>query len=152
MTEWIDEVGLPEVVAFSSKQLAAYDLSKLDWFKFLPLPKERFSGMCSYPERTKPRARSFKHGYRIRCSVRPDANYRHREEVVTGTEKLNTRGDWQYLTTVVDFEELEEMAIFVAGHEAFHFLRHSRQITGRNTEPQANLHALRWLQEWKCSS
>ncbi|MCP5059540.1 MAG: hypothetical protein GY937_22785 [bacterium] len=149
MVDWIDKVGLPEVVFFTEEQLLKHDLSNLDSFKFLPLPKERFAGTCTYPKRLKPRSRTFVHGYRIRCSLRVEAPYPHREEIVTGTETVSGN-EWRYLTAKLDLEDLEEMAVFLAGHEAFHFLRHSRQITGRNTEPQANLHALRWLQEWKC--
>ncbi|MDJ0789257.1 MAG: hypothetical protein QNK05_20830 [Myxococcota bacterium] len=149
MTEWIDEIGLPEVIEFTRAELAPFDLSKLDWFKLLPLPKERYSGECTYPVRTKPRARSFRHGYRIRACVCPEADYPWDGEIVTGSETLEN-GDWDYLCTDVRFLDLAEMAVFVAGHEAFHFLRNSGQIVGRNTEPQANLGGLRWVQAWKC--
>lgn len=148
-TEWIDEVGLPEVLAFARSELLPFDLSQLDWFKLLALPKERYSGECTHPLRTGPRSRSFVHGYRIRACVRPDARYPWEGEIVTGSRTLED-GEWEYLSTWVCFLDLAEMAAFVAGHEAFHFLRHSRQIPGRDSEPQANLNGLRWLQAWKC--
>lgn len=150
MTDWIDKVGLPDVLTFAQEQLAPYDLGELDWFKLLPLPKERFHGECLFPKRKAPRSRELEHGYRIRCSVRSDELFPVFEEVVTGSEKAATPRGWRYLTTELALLDLEELAVFVAGHEAFHFLRHSKQVPGRNSEPQANLNGLRWLQEWKC--
>ena len=35
------------------------------------------------------------------------------------------------------------------GHEAFHWLRHSRQIPGANYETQANQYGFAWLDEWR---
>jgi hypothetical protein len=99
--------------------------------------------------RTRPRARTFLHGYRIRACVRPEARYPWDGEIVTGSQTFDD-GEWEYVSVHVRFLDLEEMAVFVAGHEAFHFLRNSGQTTGRNTEPQANLAGLRWVQAWKC--
>lgn len=150
MTDWIDKVGIPEVLEFARAELAPYDLEQLDWFKLLPLPKALFHGECLFPKRKAPRSRELEHGYRIRCSVRPEARFPLTEELVTGSEKTLGPPGWRYLTTHVELLDLEELTVFVAGHEAFHFLRHAKQIPGRNSEPQANLHGLRWLQAWKC--
>lgn len=42
-----------------------------------------------------------------------------------------------------------EVLIWIAGHEAFHFLRHSRQIPGKNFETQANRYGLEWLERYR---
>lgn len=45
------------------------------------------------------------------------------------------------------FQTKEEAFIWLAGHEAFHWLRHSRQIPGKNYETQANRYGFAWLDE-----
>jgi hypothetical protein len=56
---------------------------------------------------------------------------------------------WGYEYQRVVFADIEEAAVAVAGHESFHFLRHSRQVPGRNTEPSANRYGIAWLEEFR---
>jgi hypothetical protein len=49
---------------------------------------------------------------------------------------------WQRLTTEYVFETRAIGIVHVFGHEMFHFLRHSRQIPGRNGENEADQFAL----------
>jgi hypothetical protein len=54
-----------------------------------------------------------------------------------------------YITQPVCYASAEEFAIMLAGHEVYHFLRDSRQIPGRNSEPSANRYGLSWLEEFR---
>jgi hypothetical protein len=44
---------------------------------------------------------------------------------------------------------VEEGIVLVGAHEVFHFLRHSRQIAGRNREKEADEFALGQLAEFR---
>jgi hypothetical protein len=50
------------------------------------------------------------------------------------------------------FQTREEAFVWIAGHEAYHWLRHSRQIPGQNYETQANRYGFLWLDEWRTLS
>ncbi len=144
----IDKINLPTVCEFIEAKMSEFDTSRLDWLKLLPLTgRRRRHGMCTYPKRTAPRKRSFVHQYRIRCSINTTLGWPVVEDVATDTWRHET--NWGYEYSPVVYYTLEEMAAFLAGHEAFHFLRHSRQIEGRNTEPQANRYGITWLREYR---
>ena len=48
-----------------------------------------------------------------------------------------------YGKTVV--HSLDEAIVWIVAHEAFHWLRHTRQVPGRNTEVEADAYADRQL-------
>jgi Zn-dependent peptidase ImmA (M78 family) len=39
--------------------------------------------------------------------------------------------------------------VWIAGHELFHFLRHTRQVEGIQRETRANRWGFKWLREFK---
>jgi hypothetical protein len=56
------------------------------------------------------------------------------------------------MSTNIDSEpiaNIEEDMTCLLGHELYHFLRHSRQIEGRNTQAQANVYGFVCLREFK---
>ena len=52
-----------------------------------------------------------------------------------------------YGKTVV--QNLDEAIVWIVGHEAFHWLRRTRQIPGRNTEIEADQFADEQLQAFR---
>ena len=70
------------------------------------------------------------------------AGYRH--DPRTGRE-------WQRLLTGYTLQSMNEAVVFVGAHEVFHFLRHSRQIGGRNGENEADQFASGQLDEFRCA-
>jgi hypothetical protein len=62
-----------------------------------------------------------------------------------GTDDL----DWEWVWREATFRTREEAFVWIAGHHAVHWLRHSRQIPGRNYETQANRFGFAWLDEWR---
>lgn len=143
----------PTAVGFILNKLEQFDLTKLDEFKLLPLNRiQPFHGLCTYPKRTAKRSRTFEHQYKIRCSV----NIRRDRWPVTIEEGIGTWSKvnggqrlWGWITEKVTYASVEEAAVFVAGHEAFHFLRCTRQVEGRNTQAQANAYGIAWLKEFR---
>ena len=176
--EITDEVGLPLLAAFIRERLAPFDTTRLDAFSLLaPVPPDKLrqmlsprrrrrgtygiQGLCTYPKRAEVPVNhrdqvptyegspeGFLHGYRICCFIPEGASFPRREEVPTGTKTLPS-GGWRYTTQLVTFADEMELFAFLAGHEAFHFLQHSGQVEGRNTEPAANCYGLEWRYAWQ---
>ena len=141
---------MPQVVVFITRKLSVFDLSKLEWIKLLPLNgKAILHGCCTYPVRSKPRARTFKSGYRLRASVNielpPPYVYQHWGRVPSKQYKQGWYSGEQTFT----FHDLEECAVHTLSHECFHFLSHSRQVSNKNTEANANWWADQWLHEFR---
>lgn len=146
----IDKVSMPRVIDFICRQLDAYDTTQVEWIKLLPLQaKAILHGCCAYPVRTRPRARTFKSGYRLRASVNvelpPPYVYQHWGRIPSN----NTQQGWYSGAKTFRFGDLEECAIHTLAHECFHFLSHSRQIKYKNTEANANWWADQWLADFR---
>jgi hypothetical protein len=75
------------------------------------------------------------------------------KDVHTGTEKINDDGDWKYTHTTFTFNTQEEAMIKVYGHEIFHFLKKTKQLStaefGRNGNPSANRYALELVKQYQ---
>ena len=148
--EVIDKVLMPHVLFFIQKKLTEFDTSSLEWIKLLPLNgRKLLHGCCTYPVRSRPRARSFKSGYRIRASVNieqaPPFEFLHWGRVPSSDYKQG----WYSGETTFVFHDLEECAVHTLAHECFHFLSHSRQTGLKNTEANANFWADGWLAEYR---
>ncbi len=146
----IDKVFMPQVVDFICERLTAYDTSQVEWIKLLPLhAKAILHGCCTYPVRTRPRARTFKSGYRLRASVNvelpPPYTYQHWGRIPSSS----TRQGWYSGAKTFKFDDLEECAVHTLAHECFHFLSHSKQVNYKNTEANANWWADQWLAEFR---
>ena len=145
----IDKVSMPHVLGFITGKLAEFDTTMLEWIKLLPLSgKAILHGCCTYPVRSRPRARSFKSGYRIRASVNvelaPPYVYSHWGRIPSADFKQG----WYSGEQSFVFHDLEECAVHTLAHECFHFLSHTKQISLKNTEANANWTADRWLEEF----
>jgi hypothetical protein len=66
----------------------------------------------------------------------------HRHDPRTGRE-------WHRLLTGYTLRSMNEAVVFVGAHEVFHFLRHSRQLGGRNGENEADQFASGQLDEFR---
>ena len=148
--EVIDKVSMPHVLDFVQQKLLVFDTSLLEWIKLLPLNgRNILHGCCTYPVRSRPRARSFKSGYRIRASVNvelaPPFKFLHWGRVPSSDYKQG----WYSGETTFVFQDLEECAVHTLAHECFHFLSHSRQVAMKNTEANANYWADGWLEKFR---
>ena len=57
---------------------------------------------------------------------------------------------WLRVTGETKVETLAEGVVWIFGHELFHFLRKSKQISGRNVEHQADKFGDDLLEKWRC--
>jgi hypothetical protein len=137
----------PRCVEFLRSKLAGFDTSKLEYVRLYDRTNKTAThgtwGRCTFPNRKK------QLGYRIRCSVSiSPPNFPYPVRWAIGTRRID-QTQWQWVWREDQFETREEAFVWIAGHEAFHWLRHSRQVPGQNYETQANRHGFLWLDEWR---
>jgi hypothetical protein len=150
------------------ERLGVYDWSKVDWVTLRRGRSEKyaFRGVCKSPSKRRGR-------YRINCNVsrytKYPVSYRMRvsplyrepdgtwPEVPEGHEVggryVSTRNgkgvQWRRLYRPLEFENEEEVLVFLIAHEAFHYLRKTRQVEGRHGEIEADAFALRTLELYR---
>ena len=146
----IDKVQMPQVLDYICRRLGEYDTSRLEWLKLLPLNKKAIlHGCCTYPVRREKGARDFVSGYRLRASVNvelpPPYLYEHWGRIPS---RQYNQG-WYSGACQYRFDDLEECALHTLAHECFHFLSHSKQVSHKNTEANANWWADQWLDDFR---
>lgn len=149
----IDKVGMPHVLAFVMTKLGGFDHSLVEWIKLLPLNRKQvMHGCCAYPVYVRgDDAKNVVKGYRIRASVNvevaPPIVFQHWARVPSARH----RQGWYSGAHTFVFDDLEDCAVHTLAHECFHFLSHSRQVTHKNTEANANWWADQWLTEFRAT-
>lgn len=135
----------PRCVEFLRDKLAQFDTSQLEYFRLYDRTGKTVTygvwGRCAFPNRKKGL------GYRIRCSL-SIAKFPYPARWTIGSKPID-KTTWEWIWREDQFFTREEAFVWLAGHEAFHWLRHSQQIPGRNVETQANRHGYSWLDEWR---
>jgi hypothetical protein len=152
------------------EQLGAYEWSKADWISVRRGSSERyaFRGVCKAP-----RSGS---GYRINCNVskyvtypihqlmRVSPLYRNPDgtwpEVPEGHEvgdryiaaRNGESVQWRRLYRPLELGNENEVLVFLVAHEAFHYLRKTRQVGGRHGEIEADAFALKMLERYRDES
>ena len=138
--------------------LDGYDLSKLSRLTVRDGSGRKGApagvwGTCYYPNRKIPT-------YRITCSIKGPfpAVFNTRKSLlyanedgsyppvpyglVTGQEFASTRGGrtrrWFRLYSETELATADEAVVWIFGHEAYHYLRRTRQVPGRNAEIEAD--------------
>jgi hypothetical protein len=137
----------PRCVEFLQRKLDGFDTSKLGYFRLYDRTNKTSThgtwGRCTFPTCKK------NLGYRIRCCVSISLdNFPYPVKWAIGTRRID-QTQWQWVWREDRFETREEAFVWIAGHEAFHWLRHSRQIPGQNYETQANRFGFVWLDDWR---
>jgi hypothetical protein len=153
------------------EQLETYDWSKVDW---ITVRRGRskvaaFRGVCKSPRKGDGR-------YRINCNVSKHARYPitqfmrvsplYRDpngkwpEVPEG-HKVGDRYasirngksvQWKRLYRPLELRSEDEVLVFLVAHEAFHYLRKTRQVEGRHGEIEADAFALKILEQYRSGS
>lgn len=146
------------------EQLGDYDWSKVDWITVRQGRSEAyaFRGVCKSPWKGR--------RYRINCNVSRCTRYPITQfmRVSPLYRKANGRwpevpegykvGDrytaarngksvqWKRLYRPLELRSEDEVLVFLVGHEAFHYLRKTRQVAGRHGEIEADAFALKMLE------
>jgi hypothetical protein len=149
------------------EQLEIYDWSKVDWITVRRGRSERyaFRGVCKSPWKGR--------GYRINCNVSGHTPYPIAYYMRVSPLYLNPDGTWpevpeahkvgdRYVATSdgnnVQWKRLyrplelwneDEVLVFLVAHEAFHYLRKTRQVEGRHGEIEADAFALKTLKQYR---
>lgn len=170
-TQWLIEVDRRELetsLDWARDLFARYDTSELASIR-IGNGRGRAVGVygrCWYPTAESPR-------YRISCQLpgpfpcriqtRQPPVYRQADDswpplpdgctegLLCRAEKDGVVREWKRVIGYTEAHTRGEGLVWIVAHEAFHFLRHTRQIEGRNTEIEADkfadeqLHLLRRL-------
>jgi hypothetical protein len=155
---WIIELDgqQPRALEWARDFFSEFDTSLLAWIR-IDRGRGKYRGAygrCWYPTTRIP-------FYRISCQVpgpfpgeiptrkppvyiSPDGSH---PPLPAGTrpgdrvKDLRTGREWIRVRGSTRLQTLDEAIVWVVSHEAFHFLRRSRQVAGRNTEIQADAFA-----------
>ena len=149
------------------EHLEAYDWSKVDWVTVRRGRSEAyaFRGVCKWPSKGR--------GYRINCNVSSHAPYpitqfmrvsplyRNPDGTWPEVPEGCKRGDryvaarngksmqWKQLYSPLELGSEDEVLVFLVTHEAFHYLRKTRQVPGRHGEIEADAFALKMLERYR---
>jgi hypothetical protein len=152
------------------ERLGAYDWSKVDWITVRRGRSERyaFRGVCKSPSKGG--------GYRVNCNVskhtpypitrfmcvsplyrNPDGTWPQvPEDHKVGDRYVATRNgksvQWKRLYRLLELRGEEEVLVFLVAHEAFHYLRKTRQVARRHGEIEADAFALKMLEQYRARS
>ena len=150
------------------ERLGPYDWSKADWVSVRRGQSEKyaFRGVCKMPRSGG--------AYRINCNVSEHATYPayHRMRVsplyrnpdgtwpnvpeghLVGDRYVAARSNgqsvqWKRLYRPLELGSEDEVLVFLVAHEAFHYLRKTRQVEGRHGEIEADAFALKLLEHYR---
>ena len=154
------------------KQMETYDWSEVDWVTVRRGQSKvcAFRGVCKSPRKGSGRR------YRINCNVSKHACYPitqfmrvsplYRDSDGTwpevpegyrlGDRYASTRNgksvQWKRLYRPLRLRNEDEVLVFLVAHEAFHYLRKTRQVEGRHGEIEADAFALKILEQYRGGS
>jgi hypothetical protein len=156
-----------EGLGWVRERLEVYDWSKLDWITVRRGCSERyaFRGVCKSPSKG--------HGYRINCNtskhtpysiayyMRVSPLYRNPDGTWPKVPEGHKVGDgyvaarggrsvqWRRLYRPLELGNEDEVLVFLVAHEAFHYLRRTKQVKGRHGEIEADAFGLRILKQYR---
>jgi hypothetical protein len=159
-----------EGLGWIRERLEAYDWSKVDWVSVRRGQSEKyaFRGVCKMPRSGC--------GYRINCNVSKHATYpiyqcmrvsplyRRLDGTWPEVPQGHKVGDryvaarngesvqWKRLYRPLELKSEDEVLVFLVAHEAFHYLRKTRQVEGRHGEIEADAFALKILEHYRDGS
>ena len=132
---------------YVSALLSDYDCSKLDWIKLYEsrTRKDWWIGYCRFPNPAKGQQ------YQITAAFPARWTYPKKMRIPTGSKTHG--GSWKYTYTVVEMQDRDEAMLAVFGHELFHYLKRTRQLStedfGRNGNPAANKFAIHLIEDFR---
>jgi hypothetical protein len=167
---WTRPWRIPKGLRWIRERLGPYDWSEADWLSVRRGRSQRyaFRGVCKAPRNGS--------GYRINCTVSRYASYPIHQLMRLSPLYRNADGTWpevpeghrvgdRYVATrkgeSVQWRRLyrplklgseDEVLVFLVAHEAFHYLRKTRQVEGRHGEIEADAFALRMLEDYRDGS
>jgi hypothetical protein len=136
--EYVNQTDLVAAPAFILKQLEPFDTSKLRLhLKFHRRKDQAVSGYFRYKDLL------------VMAAVRENQRLPLKNEWPVGSRKSRGPRGWAWVWDGEPVHTRDELMAWIAGHELFHFLRHTRQVEGIQRETRANRFGFKWLREFK---
>lgn len=85
------------------------------------------------------------------AAVRPRQRFPLKNRWPVGTRPSSGWRRWEWVWDEEEVRNRDELLVWVAAHEIYHFLRHTKQIQGIQRETRANRFAFQWLREFKAA-
>lgn len=132
--------GIEHALNFIQTEIQNYNTSNLI-VKFKNIPKSFIKGYCKY-------ATSENSNYVINCGVISNGKYPRTAEYAIGTQQLNFKKGFKWITWVENFKDSNEAMVFLFGHELWHFLCKTKQKKG-NHQTKANVFGFEMLNKYR---
>lgn len=140
-TTWFDTADAPGAIEFLKGLLERYDTGLLEWVRLRTLPSNPWNFACKRPVRTAKGARTFTSGYQLRAGVNVKRRYPWVGEIPVDWNEDDPQNPYT-VRRKVTFANADEVAVFALGSAIFRFLRHSKQVPGRDINSRARRHGL----------
>jgi hypothetical protein len=161
------ELQRSDGVEWAREWFSGYDLSLVEWITVRRGDWDGYSvkGVCRYPKGVRSGM------YRINCSVNarpgwpgykiqrvsplyrnPDGSWPEVPEGhVTGAwwEDPETGREWKRMYRKVPLTNENEALVYIVAHEAYHYLRRTKQVPGRNAEIDADAFGMTVLEAFR---
>jgi hypothetical protein len=82
------------------------------------------------------------------AAVRRKQRFPLKNEWPVATRPSRGRRRFAWVWDAEPVRDRDELMVWIAGHELYHFLRHTRQVEGIQRETRANRFAFAWLREF----
>jgi len=152
--------------SFIDKFINQYNIDKLEFIEFKYSNNWGNSGRCNYPISTQKVNKFKKFGKKLKrkklfdiiCRIGKYTEYPYTERMYIGCKESNTfnensviprKHQLEWIWDEEEYKDINEMVIWIFGHEIFHYLRKTRQVEGQNTQSQANKFGFKLLREFK---
>jgi hypothetical protein len=132
--EFRNYTDLVEAPAFILDELKPYDTARLRLhLKFHRRRDQPVSGYFRFRD------------FLIVAAVRQMQRFPLKNAWPVGSRAVRTGRGWAWVWDEEPVHDRDALMVWIAGHEAFHYLRHTRQIEGIQRETRANRFAFQWL-------
>jgi len=122
---------------FILREIEAFDTSKLRFhLKFHKRKDQEVSGYYRFDD------------HFILAAVRKKQRFPLKNEWAVATRKCRNRRGWTWVWDREQARDRDELMVWIAAHELFHFLRHTKQVPGINRETRANRFAFEWMRRY----
>lgn len=135
--EYKNYTDLEAAPEFILRELKAFDTSKLRFhLKFHRRKDQEVSGYYRFDDNF------------VMAAVRKKQRFPLKNEWPVATRKARGGRGWAWVWDRERAHDRDELMVWIAAHELFHFLRHTKQVPGINRETRANRFAFEWMRRY----
>lgn len=140
-------LDITEAVDWLNRRIARYDHANVDSFKIEPGDRGAWAAHDA-PERTAPRARTFKTGHKSTAYLPTNLpEFPFDLQLSTGSDSSGRSKSYPH--TRVTIADANELAILHAGYSVWAWLRRTDQEPGRRTNNGCRRNGIAWLEAYR---